>query len=691
LILWWKAGRKPGVSALRAPDFMKRKDIRFLDVHVLRGPNLWNYRPVLEAWVDIGELEECPSNTIPGFVDRLCAWLPGLAEHCCSYGEPGGFGRRLREGTWAAHILEHVTLELQNLAGMPGGFGKARGTGVRGVYKVVVRSRQEEVSLACLEAARELVMAAIEDQPFDVEGMHARLVELARRHMCGPNTACIVDAASARDRGIPVIRLSADNLVQLGYGSGQRRIWATETDRTSAIAYRLLESCGLPVPVRLEAASAEEARMAVEEIGLPVVVKTDDCWSGDGGINVANPEDLEAAYQEVAAKETTVVIEGAVSGCHHRLLVVGGALVTAARLDAGAGTCDIPVAAADVTSHVHPATAAAACLAARVVGLDIAGVDVVADDLARPLPAQRGVITAVHAGPGLLTHLQPASGEPRSVGRAIVDHLFPDGGSGRIPVVGVTGSVGTNKVARLVAEFLRLGGNYTGLACGDGLFFDRWPAETGDCGNWREGRRVLMNRSVEAAVLENTADVILGHGLAYDRCQVGVVTRIEPVRHFGRYYIEQPEQVFQVLRTQIDVVLPDGAAVLNAADPMAVEMAPLCDGEVILFATDPALPVIVEHRSRGGRAVLVRGESMVLATEADETPLVPLSAILSLAGDQPAQRLESVLAAVGAAWALGLAHHVICTGLTTFSRIFDDPTQPGSPDPVMPQPTVISP
>ena len=134
-----------------------------------------------------------------------------------------------------------------------------------------------------------------------------------------------------------------------------------------------------------------------------------------------------------------------------------------------------------------------------------------------------------------------------------------------------------------------------------------------------------MNRSVEAAVLENRADVILGQGLAYDRCQVGVVTRIDPERHFGRYHIEQPEQVFQVLRTQVDVVLPDGVAVLNAADPMVVEMAPLCDGEVIFFAVDPALPVIVEHRARGGRAVFVRDERMVLATAADETPLVPLS------------------------------------------------------------------
>ena len=277
-------------------------------------------------------------------------------------------------------------------------------------------------------------------------------------------------------------------------------------------------------------------------------------------------------------------------------------MVAAARWNAGAGHSSIAGRRRPTSPpQVHPATAAAACLAARVVGLDIAGVDVVAEDVTRPLSAQGGVITAVHAGPGLVAHPRPASGEPRPVGRAIVDHLFPDGGGGRIPVVGVTGSGGTNRVARLVAELLRLGGTWIGLACEDGLFFDRRLVETGDCGNWPAGRRVLMNRSVEAAVLENGADVILGQGLAYDRCQVGVVTRIEPERHFGRYHIERPEQVFQVLRTQVDVVLPDGAAVLNAADPMVVEMAPLCDGEVIFFGGRP--------RSAGDRGASVAGRA----------------------------------------------------------------------------------
>jgi cyanophycin synthetase len=605
---------------------MKRKDIRFLNLLSLRGPNLWTYRPVLEAWVDIGELEECPSNTLPGFVERLCAWLPTLSEHRCSYGEPGGFVRRLHEGTWPAHILEHVTLELQNLAGMPGGFGKARETGVRGVYKVVVRAWQEDVTRACLHAARDLVMAAIEDTPFDMAATHERLREVAAKHLLEPNTACIVDAATDKERGIPAIRLSADNLMQLGYGSRQRRIWAAQTDRTSAIAQGIARDPELNIRL-------------LGSCGLPMVDPDDD-----------KPEPDERRQ--------------------YRLLVVGGALVAAARIEECGG-------AADVTEQVHPATATAACLAARVIGLDIAGVDVVADDIARPLAAQGGAIAGVHEAPALVTHLHPTSGEPRPVGRAIVDHLFPNGDAGRIPVVGITGSGGTTEVAHWVAEFLRLAGKFTGLACGDGLFLDRRQAETGDCGTWRCGTQVLMNRAVETAVLENNAEVILGQGLAYDRCQVAVVTGIEPERHYGAYHIERPEQVFQVFRTQVDVVLPDGVAVLHAADPMVVEMAPLCDGEVIFFAIDAELPALGAHRALGGRAVFVRGAQLVLASGTEESPLLPLAEIPFLNGEHANSRLNSVLAAVSAAWALGIALHVIRTGAETFS---DEPAPAPSMD-----------
>ncbi len=661
---------------MRDPRSMEPTNIQFLKILSLRGPNLWTYHPVLEAWVDIGDLEDYPSNTLPGFVDRLCDWLPTLQDHGCCYGEPGGFIKRLHDGTWTAHILEHVTLELQNLAGMPGSFGKARETGVRGIYKVAVRASHEEVTRACLDTARDLITAAIEDNPFDLPAAHARLRELADKHLLGPTTACIVEAATDKTRRIPAIRLSSDNLVQMGYGSRQRRIWTAQTELTGAIAEgisrdpeftgRLLETCGIRVPERRCAVSEDEAWEAAQDIGLPAMVKPVSCDLGDG-IMIATRAELADAYQKISALTRRIMVEQHIPGSRHRLLVVGGRLVAAARLDGGAGTSNIPHAATDVTARIHPATAAAACLAARVVGLDIAGVDIMLEDPGAALSTHHGAIMAVHAGPGLVTHLQPASGRSQPVGRAIVDGLFPNGDCGRIPLVGITGTRGGTAVARLVAEFLRLGGKHTGLACGDGLFLDGRRILPGNCGNWQSGRRVLMNRSVDAAVLENSADVILGEGLAYDRCLVGVVTNIVPDEHYGRFYIDTPERVMQVMRTQIDVVLPEGASILNAADPMVVELASLSDGEVIYFAIDPCLPVIESHRESGGRAVFVRGKQLILATAAEETRLAPLSGIPFVSGKDKTARLESVLAAVAAAWALGVAHHVLRTGVETFS------------------------
>ena len=673
---------------------MQPQNIQFLKIFPLRGPSQWTYRPALEAWVDIGDLEDFPSNTIPGFVERLCAWVPTLHEHRCSYGEPGGFIKRLQEGTWPAHILEHITLELQNLAGMPGGFGKARSTSQRGVYKLVVSAWQEDIARHCLEAARDLVMAAIEDRPFDVGDTVTRLKGLASHYLLDPSTHCIVTAAEEKDRRIPTFRLPTKNLVQLGYGARQRRIWAAETDLTGAIAegiardpdltHEFLKTCGLPVPARSHVDNAEEAWEEAQDIGLPVYVKPGSHASGFTGTKVGTRAEMDAAFQQAAAanaanpdsdaNRSPVVVEQCVSGRQHRLLVVSGKLVAAARLQGDPGSSKIPHAAEDVTSQIDPSTAEAACLAAKIVGLNIAGIDVVLEDAERPLSSTHGAITGVHAGPELIPHLQPATGAARPVGRAIIDGLFPNGDDGRIPIVGITGSSGRTEVALLVAEILSLSGKRTGLACGEGLFFNRRQVDTKDCGNWNSGRRILMDRSVEAAVLEHSPEAILLEGLPYDRCLVGVLTAIEPEAHFGRNYIDSRDQVFQMIRTQLDVVLSIGVAVLNAADPMAVEMAPLCDGQVIFIATDPTLPTISNHLAAGGRAVLIREGQIVLAMSTETTVIAPLASIpLLVAGADPA-RIVSVLSAIAAAWGLGIASHVIRTAIETYpNESFDLP------------------
>ena len=714
---------------------MSHKTIKFLSITHLKGPNVWTYTPVLEALIDIGDLEDCPSNTIPGFYERLSSWLPGLVEHRCSYDERGGFLRRVEEGTWPGHIMEHVSLELQALAGMPGGFGRAREVPIRGVYKVVVTAWHEMVTRYALEAARDLVMAGIEDKPFDVAAAVSHLRELVDDYCLGPSTGCIVEAAESRH--LPFIRLSTGNLVQLGYGSRQRRIWTAETDRTSAIAESisrdkdltksLLASCGVPVPEGVTVKSPEDAWEAAEDIGLPVVVKPSDGNHGRGVFtNLTTREEIETAFSVAQDEGSEVIVERFIPGNEHRLLVVGGRMVAASRgetaqvvgdgkstvlelielqlnsdprrgnsedhplnrvrLDSAArlevrrqgfepdgvppegkvvviqrnGNVSI-----DCTAEVHPDTAETVALAARIVGLDIAGVDLVVEDVSKPLADQGGAIVEVNAGPGLLMHIKPAAGEPQPVGKAIVEHLFPNGDSGRIPVVGISGGKGKTTVARVVTRLLELSGHYTGLACSTGLYLDRRLVEAGDRAQWDTARRVLMNRSVQAAVIENSATSIVTEGLAYDRCQVGVLTNFEPIEDLSKYYMDSTEKRFTTLRTQVDVVLPTGVAVLNAREPQLVEMAELCDGEVIYFAADPSLPVLAEHRSKGGRAVLLREGAVVLAKGWEETKLLDLAQVPMAAGGEAFQA-ENVLAAVATARALDIAPEVIRAGLETF-------------------------
>ncbi|MCG2578947.1 cyanophycin synthetase [Dechloromonas sp. XY25] len=729
---------------------MKKKDIIFRDMISLRGPSIWTYPPSIESWIDIGELEDYPSNKIPGLYERLTAWLPSLVEHRCNYDERGGFLRRLQEGTWAGHILEHVTLELMTLAGLPDGFGRTRETTTRGVYKLVVSNFHEECTRLALQIGRELLLAAIHDESFDVAEAIKPLRRKVDRKYLGPSTAAIVNAAEARK--IPHIRLLDDgNLVQLGYGAAMRRIWTAETDSTSAIAEtisrdkdltkELISSVGVPVPEGREVDNADDACEAADDIGFPVVVKPTDGNHGRGVfIDLKSADDVRKAYAIAVEEGSGVLVERSIQGIEHRLLVIGGKLVAANRsdlitvtgdgkstvqelidsqinIDPRRGTTELhPLSiiridtaaqmeldrqkltadsvpetdrevliqrnanhAFDCTDEVHPDTAAIASLAARVVGLDIAGIDLVCQDISKPLAAQGGAIVEVNAGPSLLMHIKPGVGKPRPVGQAIVDNLFSANQTGRIPLVGVTGTHGKTAVAKLVAHLLYLSGSKTGLACSDGLFLDRRQVQKTDAENWAAGHRLLLNRAVEAAVIENGAKVILGEGLAYDRCSVGIITNIVPAdEELSRWDVQPTGGEYytthrSTYRTQVDVVLPSGYAVLNASDPMVADMAELCDGEVIFFTGDPSCLKLAEHFAAGKRGVTVADGRIILRTGNDETRICRLGDVPLIGKGKNPDDIANVLAAVAAGWALGLTLEVIATGVKTIGLDLPDP------------------
>ncbi len=721
---------------------MNTRDIVIKSTTYLRGPNIWTYCAIIEAVIDIGDLEDSPSDTVPGLYERLTEWLPSLVEHRCSPGVRGGFLMRLKEGTWPCHILEHVTLALQDLAGVPGyGFGRARETETRGVYKVMVSGWEEKVTLAALYMGRDLVMAAIDDLPYDLEGELEKLRDIAQDLCLGPSTASMVLAAD--ERTIPAIRLSQGNLVQFGYGAKQRRIWTAETDQTSAIAEtisrdksltkEILETCGVPIPNGRAVDSAADAWEAAQDLGLPVVVKPVDGNHGRGVfINLETRAEIEAAYDVAVDEGSGVLVERFIRGNEHRLLIVGGKLAAAAkgqtasvvgdgqqtvleliasqinsdprrgrgedqplnpvRIDSAArleltrqgfdSESVIPAGrevliqrngnvAFDCTDDVHPEVVAMAALAAKAVGLDVAGIDLVAEDISKPLHAQGGAIVEVNAGPGLLMHLKPAEGLSRPVGHAIINHIFPDDENGSIPLVGVTGSHGTTQIARLINHILNAHGWRTGLANTDGLSVGSRQIYAGNAANWDQARRLLLNREVEAAVIENDGMEILTKGLAYDRCAVGVVTNIVYSEAFKQpevayHAFETAEDLIKVYRCQVDVVWPHGVGVLNADDANVATMAQYCDGSITFYSVLPDSPVIAAHRAEGKRAVFLEQNTIILADGASQQAFMTLTE-LSLTAHRPqAPATGEVLAAIAAAWGLGIPKEVIQGAIRSF-------------------------
>ena len=734
----------------------KINDIKLLRINYLGGPNMWTYRSALEVWLDLGELEDFPTNLLPGFTQRLTERLPALVEHHCGVGERGGFLQRLEEGTWCGHVLEHVVIELLNLAGMPTGFGQTRSTSQRGVYRMVFRARDQQVARCALAEGHALLMATLRGEDFDVPKAVNHVRDVVDDCYLGPSTASIVTAAT--DRSIPHIRLNDGNLVQLGHGAKQRRIWTAQTDQTNAIAAgiardkdltkRLLQSCGVPIPEGQVVKSAEEAWEAAQDIGLPVVIKPSDGNHGRGvTLDLRRQEHFAAAFDVADREGSEVMVERYIAGDEHRLLVVGGKVVAAARgetawitgdgvhnvvqlidsqlntdprrgvaeefpldridLDADPVACQelarqniqretVPEAgqrvlikrngnmAIDCTAQVHPEVAHIASLAARVVGLDIAGIDMVAVDISQPLHTQGGAIVEVNAGPGLLMHLKPAEGMPQPVGQAIVDHLFAPEETGRIPIVGVAGSRGTSTIARLVAWFLHLGGRHVGLACHEGLYLGNRLVERQSAVHWEAAHRMLMNRAVDTVVAENDARSILQDGLAYDRCLVGVVTDLDGMASLADFDILNDAQMFKVMRTQVDVVLPDGWAILNVDDSRVMDMAELCDGQVMLYGMSADAPAIVAHRAKGGRAVYCHQGMAMLATGLAETAAANVEAVVrrmnanrpSPADPASLATVDTLLAAIATAWAMGIVPELISAGLDTFA-IDLNPSTPG--------------
>lgn len=748
----------------------KAAPLRLLEWNVYRGPHPFSARPMIRLQIDLGSLEDWPTDRLPCFTDQLLALLPGLADHGCSYRRPLGLVKRMREGTWLGHVIEHVALELQKLAGSAVSRGKTRSVkGRRGVYNVLYQYRDEEVGLRAGAHAIRLVAALLPQtlgrvenlgllrRPAtcartDVAAIVADLAECRRRSALGPTTQALVDEAERRH--IPVVRLNEGGLVQLGYGSRQKRLRASITGDTSQVAVdiagdkatakRLLAQAGLPVPqgivVRLADAAVAEAR----PLGWPVVVKPLDGNHGRGvTLGVDDEARLRAAVELAQKHSRKVIVERQLQGSDHRILVIGGKLVAVAErvpahvigdgvrsirelielvnldprrgnghenlltrivpdeametlLAARARTLDtVPPdgervwlrdtanlstggTAIDRTEAIHPYNAAIAEQAAAVVGLDVCGIDFLCPDIARPVSETGGGIVEVNAAPGFRMHLEPSSGKPRNVAKPVIDLLFPEGRSSRIPIFAITGTNGKSTTVRMVTRILRERGDNVGMTTTSGVYFNEHLLKRGDASGPKSARMVLANPKVDAAVLETARGGILREGLGFDRADVGAVLNVT-ADHLGLRGIDTIEALADVKGVVTESVMRRGHSVLNADDPMCRRIARHARGEIVWFSLyggplmrDP----LKQHVEAGGMAVVREpgrdGGTIVLHRHGGCETVLEAAAIPATLGGIAEFNVANACAAAAMCAAQGVDLDTIRAGLAAFTLSFAD-------------------
>jgi cyanophycin synthetase len=722
-------------------------ELEVVETQVFRGPNYWSYDPAIRLLVDLGSLEDWPSNTIPGFVDGLLEMLPGIPDHSCSLGRRGGFGERLKEGTWLGHVAEHIALELQRESGAHVYRGKTRSAGEPGRYNVIYGYWEERVGLAAGDLAVRLVNQLVEPaKDFDFLVELERLILLAERRAFGPSTQAIVDEAASRD--IPWIRLNEASLVQLGWGKYQQRVRATMTSKTSALAVdiagdkdvtrRLLASAGLPVPRGELVLNEDDAVRAAIAIGFPVVTKPLDGNHGRGvGLDLGSEEDVRTGFRRAVpeSRRGQVVVEGFVSGSDYRVLVVGGRMVAVAeRVPAhvigdgkhtvsdlveiansdprrgighekvltrikvddaaiellrkqGFGLDDVPPEDAfvklaatgnmstggnsiDRTWEAHEDNVEIAEEAARVVGLDVAGIDFLAPDITQPVRETGGAIVEVNAAPGFRMHTNPTEGEAQFVAKDVVDLLFPSGTPSRIPIVAVTGSNGKTTTTRMISYIFKGMGRSVGMTTTDGIYIDERLVKRADASGPKSAQMVLQNPRIDFAVFETARGGILREGLGYGKNDVAVVLNVTG-DHLGLKGIDSLEQLAAVKQVVVEAVPRTGFAVLNADDELVAGMRKACSGSVILFSMQDHNELVDRWVRRGGKAVVLekgpRGEMMVIKEGRRTMPIAWVHTLPATFEGRARMMVQNAMAAAAAAHAAGAHLHDIRQGLRSFT------------------------
>ncbi|MEA5516126.1 cyanophycin synthetase [Nodularia sp. UHCC 0506] len=719
--------------------------MRILKIQTLRGPNYWSIRrhKLIVMRLDLENLAKIPSNEIPGFYEGLVEALPSLEGHYCSPGCRGGFLMRVKEGTMMGHIVEHVALELQELAGMHVGFGRTRETATPGIFQVVIEYLNEEAGRYAGRAAVRLCQSIVDRGRYpkaELEQDILDLKDLWRESSLGPSTEAIVK--EAEKRGIPWTQLSARFLIQMGYGVNQKRMQATMTNKTGILGVelacdkestkRILAAAGAPVPRGTVINFLDDLEEAIEYVGgYPIVIKPSDGNHGRGiTIDIRSWDEAEAAYEAARLISRSIIIERYYVGRDHRVLVVDGKVVAVAErvpahvvgngrstigdlveetnqdpnrgdghdkiltkieLDRNSyqllerqgytinsvppkgvicylrATANLSTggSAIDRTDEIHPENVWLAQRIVKIIGLDIAGLDIVTTDISRPLREMDAVIVEVNAAPGFRMHVAPSQGTPRNVAGAVMDMLFPNQQSGLIPILSVTGTNGKTTTTRLLAHIYKQTGKVVGYTTTDGTYIGEYLVESGDNTGPQSAHVILEDPTVEVAVLETARGGILRSGLGFENANVGVVLNVA-ADHLGIGDIDTIDQLANLKSVVAEAVFPDGYAVLNADDHRVAAMAERTKANIAYFTMNPDSELVRQHVQKGGVAAvyengylsIVKGDWTHRIERAENIPL-------TMGGRAPFM-IANALAASLAAFVQNVTIEEIRAGLKTF-------------------------
>lgn len=710
-------------------------------IQVLRGPNIWSIRrkKLIQMRLDLEEMEQSPTNKIPGFRERLENIMPSLYSHRCSEGKPGGLFQRIEMGTWMGHVIEHIALELQTLAGMDTGFGRTRETKTPGVYNVVFSYIEENAGVMAAKEAVKLAECVIDDRDYDLQECIFRLKQTRERERLGPSTGSIVEEAESRN--IPWIRLGKNSLVQLGYGIHQQRFQATITGNTSSIAVdiacnkeltkKMLDEAAIPVPKGGLVYSIDELESTITKIGYPIVLKPLDGNHGRGqSINVNDWDTAVKGFELAQQISSRVIVERFITGYDFRVLVVNHKMVAAARrmpanvvgdgertisqlidienkdprrgyghenmlteIVVDSSTLDllekngfhlesVPQkgeivflkstanlstggTSSDVTDMIHPDNITMCERISKIIGLDVCGIDIMAENLTQPLKETGGCILEVNAAPGFRMHLSPSDGLPRNVAAPVVDMLYPPGKPYRIPIIAVTGTNGKTTTTRLISHIVKNNGYRVGFTTSDGIYIQNTLLTKGDTTGPVSAEFILKDPTVEFAVLETARGGILRSGLGFGTCDIGVLTNIKE-DHLGMNDIHSLRDLTRVKRVVLDSVKKNGWCILNADDEYSMRLSGDLDAKVALFSLDENNPHIVKL-SREGKTTCVYEEGFVTIKKGDWKIRITKVQNIPITMEGKAKfMIANVLAASLATYLYGFAIEDIAMALRTF-------------------------